>query len=185
MKIENTSIHGILKLTPERRVDPRGYFVEIFKESWFRKNVFDISFAQDNESLSILKGTLRGLHFQSPPFEQGKLIRCTQGAILDIAVDIRTGSPTFGKWLSIELTADNGVQLWIPSGFAHGFLTLSPNSIINYKVTSPYSQEHDKGLLWKDASIGINWPLHEEKITLSNKDKSLPTLGELPEYFVY
>ncbi|MGO4351286.1 dTDP-4-dehydrorhamnose 3,5-epimerase [Rhizobium sp. RAF36] len=185
MRIETTTIEGILKITPARHGDHRGYFSEVFKDGWFRENAANVTFVQDNESLSAQAGTLRGLHFQTPPFAQGKLVRCLQGAILDVVVDIRQGSPTFGQWLGEELTPYNGAQLWVPAGFAHGFVTLAPNSVISYKVTAPYSPEHDRGVLWNDPDIGIRWPVQEADAVLSDKDRKLPKLADIPGHFQF
>lgn len=184
MQLEALSIPGLKKLTPMRFGDSRGYFSEVFKREWFCKNVANVEFVQDNESLSAQAGTVRGLHFQLEPFAQGKLVRCISGKLIDVAVDIRVGSPTFGKWAAVELSADNGEQLWVPAGFAHGFLTLVDNTMISYKVTAPYSASHDRGLKWDDPEIGINWPFMNTYI-ISDKDSKQPTLAELPEYFIY
>jgi dTDP-4-dehydrorhamnose 3,5-epimerase len=185
MRLETTAIDGVVAITPPRFGDHRGYFSEVFKDAWFRENVADVTFVQDNESLSAEPGTVRGLHFQIPPFAQGKLVRCLAGRIMDVAVDIRIGSPSFGKWLSWELTPENGTQLWVPPGFAHGFATLEPNSVISYKVTAPYSPEHDRGIAWNDPAIGIRWPVEEQAMVLSDKDKALPRLADLPNQFSY
>lgn len=182
MQVDALTISEVKRLRPKRFGDERGYFSEIFKADWFCENVADVRFIQDNESLSEYAGTIRGLHFQLEPFAQGKLIRCTRGAFLDVSVDIRTGSPTYGQWVSAELSAENGDQLWVPPGFAHGFMTLAPETIINYKVTAPYSAEHDRGLRWNDPAIGIAWPLMENYV-LSEKDGKQPLLSELPPSF--
>jgi len=185
MRIETTAIEGIVAITPPRFGDHRGYFSEVFKDAWFRENVADVAFIQDNESLSAQVGTIRGLHFQIPPFAQGKLVRCLAGRIMDVVVDIREGSPSFGKWLSQELSPENGMQLWVPAGFAHGFATLEPNSVISYKVTAPYSPQHDRGIAWNDPEIGIRWPFDERDTVSSDKDKTLPRLADLPSHFSY
>jgi dTDP-4-dehydrorhamnose 3,5-epimerase len=185
MRIETTAIEGIIAITPPRFGDHRGYFSEVFKDAWFRENVADVTFIQDNESLSAQTGTVRGLHFQIPPFAQGKLVRCLAGRIMDVVVDIREGSPSFGKWLSQELSSENGMQLWVPAGFAHGFATIEPNSVISYKVTAPYSPQHDRGIAWNDPAIGIRWPFDERDMVSSDKDKTLPRLTDLPSHFSY
>lgn len=185
MRIEISAIEGIVAITPPRFGDHRGYFSEVFKDAWFRENVADVTFIQDNESLSAQTGTVRGLHFQIPPFAQGKLVRCLAGRIMDVVVDIREGSPSFGKWLSQELSPENGMQLWVPAGFAHGFATLEPNSVISYKVTAPYSPQHDRGIAWNDPAIGIRWPFDERDMVSSDKDKTLPRLTDLPSHFSY
>lgn len=185
MKIERLPLAGLVRITPTRLGDSRGYFSEMFKAGWFRENVADVEFVQENESLSAAVGTVRGLHFQLDPFAQGKLVRCIAGKIFDVAVDIRVGSPTYGKWYGTELSMANSEQLWIPAGFAHGFATLVPDCVISYKVTAPYSAASDRGLLWSDPEIGIEWPLPPEGAILSNKDKMQPTLADLPPSFQY
>lgn len=182
MLCEALEISDLKRIRPVRHGDSRGYFSETFKDGWFREHVADVSFVQDNESLSAMAGTIRGLHFQTAPFAQAKLIRCIRGALLDVAVDIRKGSPTFGKWVAFELTADNGEQLWVPVGFAHGFMTLVPDTMISYKVTAPYSAEHDRGVKWDDPEIGIKWP-EMDTYNLSDKDNRQPALADLPDYF--
>lgn len=184
MQVEALAVIEVKRLRPKRLGDERGYFSEVFKADWFRETIADVSFVQDNESLSEHAGTVRGLHFQLSPFAQGKLVRCTRGALLDVAVDIRTGSPTFGQWVSAELSAENGDQLWVPAGFAHGFMTLVPGTVINYKVTASYSAKHDRGLKWDDPAIGIEWPRMEASV-LSDKDAKQPLLSELPTCFEF
>lgn len=184
MHLEELKILDVKKIRPARFGDSRGYFSEVFRRAWFRENVSDVEFVQDNESLSAQAGTVRGLHFQTPPSAQGKLVRCTQGRLLDVAVDIRTGSPTFGQWAAVELSPENGEQLWIPAGFAHGFMTLVDDTVISYKVTAPYSSAHDRGVKWDDPAIGTEWP-GANGIVLSDKDAKQPLLSELPDYFTY
>ncbi|UXS03426.1 dTDP-4-dehydrorhamnose 3,5-epimerase [Agrobacterium tumefaciens] len=184
MHVEPLAIDAVKKISPARFGDSRGYFSEVFKREWFRENVADVEFVQDNESLSSEAGTVRGLHFQLEPFAQGKLVRCVRGKLLDVAVDIRVGSPTFGKWVAAELTPESGDQLWVPAGFAHGFMTLVDDTMISYKVTAPYSAANDRGLRWDDPEIGITWPDMGSYI-LSDKDARQPCLADLPESFTY
>ena len=185
MNFERTVIAEVVVIVPKKIGDSRGYFSETFRKDEFLKNVGDVEFVQDNQSLSAETGTIRGLHFQLDPRAQGKLVRCLAGAILDVAVDIRKGSPTYGQHVKIELTADNGHQLWVPPGFAHGFCTIEPNSIISYKVTDYYSPQHDRGLLWNDPELGIAWPVGAEAAVISAKDKVQPRLADLRAAFVY
>lgn len=184
MHFEALEITDVKLIKPVRHGDSRGYFSEVFKNDWFREMIADVTFVQDNESLSQQAGTVRGLHFQTEPYAQGKLVRCIRGALLDVAVDIRKGSPTFGKWVAAELSAENGEQLWVPAGFAHGFMTLVADTMINYKVTAPYSAENDRGVKWDDPAIGIKWP-KAESYHLSPKDEGQPLLSALPDYFRY
>lgn len=184
MEIEALKIVEVKHIKPKKFGDDRGYFAEVFKAEWFRENIQDVSFVQDNESLSKQIGTVRGLHFQLEPYAQGKLVRCIRGSLFDVAVDIRTGSSTFGEWVGLVLSEENGEQLWIPEGFAHGFVTLSPNTVISYKVSSVYSAEHDRGLKWNDPAIGIAWPKFDD-YWLSDKDKKQPLLSDMPSYFEY
>jgi len=183
MKFEALAIPDVIKITPIRYCDSRGYFSEIYKDRWFRDTIADCGFVQENQSLSLTAGTVRGLHFQAAPFDQGKLVHCLAGAIFDVAVDIRVGSSTFGKWVAAELTADNGDQLWIPAGFAHGFATLRPGTVVHYKVTAPYSAEHDRGFHWNDEGVGIDWPVTQDDALLSDKDRTQPAFADLPAYF--
>ncbi|MCS4091856.1 dTDP-4-dehydrorhamnose 3,5-epimerase [Rhizobium sp. BK176] len=182
MNIEILPLAGLTKITPTRLGDHRGYFSEVFKDGWFRENVADVAFVQENESLSAAAGTVRGLHFQLDPFAQGKLVRCIAGTIFDVAVDIRVNSPTYGQWYGCELSMQNGEQLWIPTGFAHGFATLVPDCVISYKVTAPYSAVSDRGVSWNDPEIGIEWPVPLDNVVLSDKDRIQPKLADLPPF---
>lgn len=184
MEVRTFDIAGVALLTPRHIGDERGYFAETFRADLFAQMIGDYRFVQDNESCSARPGTVRGLHFQCDPHAQGKLVRCTAGALFDVAVDIREGSPTYGQWVAETLTPDNGQQLWIPPGFAHGFCSLEPDTVICYKVTGGYyNVECDKGLAWDDPAIGIDWPALADADTLSAKDRRQPTLADLPAYF--
>jgi dTDP-4-dehydrorhamnose 3,5-epimerase len=185
MQIIATAIPEVKEIKPVRRLDPRGFFSEIFREELLRQNGIDVPFVQENHSLSTDRGVVRGLHFQSPPEGQAKLVRVSAGSILDVAVDIRQGSPTYGRHVAIVLTAAEGNQLFVPEGFAHGFCTLEPNTELVYKVSRYYSPQHDLGLLWNDPSLGIAWPVGESEAVLSDKDRRQPRLVELPHYFRY
>jgi dTDP-4-dehydrorhamnose 3,5-epimerase len=179
MEIKRYLIEGPAMIQPQIIGDDRGFFMEAFKDAWFRENIENVTFVQDNQSLSRAVGTIRGLHYQSAPAAQGKLVRCLKGAIFDVAVDIRPGSATFGQWISEILTAKKGEQLWIPDGFAHGFCTLEPDTEVFYKVTNPYSRENDKGVAFDDPEIGIVWPIDIATAILSDKDKVQPKLATL------
>lgn len=183
MEIQTYPIAGVKLFIPRHIGDERGYFAETFRADVFAKHCGDATFVQDNESLSARIGTVRGLHFQSEPHAQGKLVRCTAGALFDVAVDIRQSSPTYGQWVGETLTPENGKQLWVPPGFAHGFCSLEPNTVICYKVTGYYSAECDKGLAWDDPEIGVTWPDITNLETLSAKDREQPLLADLPAYF--
>jgi dTDP-4-dehydrorhamnose 3,5-epimerase len=174
-----------LLVRPRRFGDARGWFSESWNASRFADWGIDGSFCQDNHSLSSLAGTLRGLHFQTPPHAQAKLVRCTRGAIFDVAVDIRKGSPTYHQWVSAELSADNGDQLFIPAGYAHGFLTLTPDTEVMYKVNAHYAPEADGGIIWNDPTLGIDWPLSGAVPLLSDKDAVLPALAGAQADFAY
>ena len=179
-----TEIPEVIIVKPKVFGDERGFFMETYKKSDFKKAGIDTDFVQDNHSKSV-KGVLRGLHYQLEPKAQGKLVRCIRGKIFDVAVDIRKGSPTFGKWIGLELSEENKLMLWIPEGFAHGFLTLSEEAEIVYKVSgAEYSPEHDRGIRWNDPDIGIKWPLEGEPI-LSEKDRIAPLLKDAEVNFVY
>jgi dTDP-4-dehydrorhamnose 3,5-epimerase len=183
MEFRSLNPAGLQLVVPRHIGDERGYFAETFRADLFAQNCGEHIFVQDNESLSAKSGTVRGLHFQSDPYAQGKLVRCTAGALFDVAVDIRKGSPTYGQWIGETLTPANGKQLWIPVGFAHGFCTLEPDTVIAYKVTAYYNAECDKGMAWDDAAIGIEWPPLADPETLSGKDRKQPLLAELPAFF--
>lgn len=172
-------------ITPPKFGDHRGFFSETYNKRALAEAGLDLEFVQDNHSLSAQKGTLRGLHFQTPPFGQDKLVRVTRGAILDVAVDLRRGSPTYGQHVSAELSAENWSQLLVPIGFAHGFVTLEPDTEVLYKVTQYYSPECDRGLLWNDPDLGIPWPVAEADAILSDKDRKHPRLRDLPDIFIY
>lgn len=183
MQFRTFDIAGPLEIIPTRHVDERGYFAETYRDDRFREQAGPIDFVQENQSLSVRQGTLRGIHYQTAPFAQGKLVRCTSGAIFDVAVDMRHGSPSFGKWIAVELSAELANQLWIPAGFGHAFCTLQPSSTVCYKVTAYYSGPNDGGVLWNDPAIGIVWPDVADIDTLSAKDRVQPKLAELPVLF--
>ncbi len=174
------TIIGITHYTPKRFGDDRGYFVETYNRRSFSDQGADVDFIQDNESLSAQVGTVRGLHFQVSPSAQGKLVRCTRGALLDVAVDIRSGSPTYGDHMVVRLDPEVGNQIWIPPGFAHGFCTLEPNTMISYKVSGGYYDPAcDRAILWNDPALAIDWPTSAKTAVLSDKDSQAPTLSEL------
>lgn len=183
MQFRSFDLEGPLEIIPRKIEDDRGYFSEIFRDDAFAEHTGPAKFVQDNQSLSVRAGTIRGLHFQTHPAAQGKLVRCLAGRLLDLVVDLRHDSPTFGEWISVELSALEINHLWIPVGFGHGFCTLEPNTIISYRVTSYYSPEDDKGVAWDDPDIGIDWPSLADPSTLSLKDRQQPSLAELPHYF--
>lgn len=178
MEIIKTSIKEVVILEPRVFGDHRGYFMELFSERWFTENVYNTHFVQDNESKSTY-GVLRGLHFQRPPHAQAKLMRVVEGCILDVAVDIRKNSPTFGQHVAMELSSNNKRQMFIPRGFAHGFAVLSPKAIITYKCDNYYHPQSEDSILWNDPQLNINWLLPEDKIILSNKDKEGKLLTEI------
>ena len=177
------SIPDVLLIEPEVHGDSRGYFTESFRQDLLDDFLgYEVNFIQDNESKSS-KGVLRGLHYQLPPYEQTKLVRVIEGKVLDVAVDIRQSSPTFGQYVSTELSSDNHRQLFIPKGFAHGFVVLSESAVFVYKVDNYYSPDDDRGIAYNDRQIGIDWMLKSDELQLSNKDKSHPTLSEAKELF--
>lgn len=183
MRVIQTIFDGVFVLEPTVYKDERGFFMESYNEQTFRKLGFDIQFVQDNHSLSVKAGTIRGLHYQLHPKAQTKLVRVTRGAIYDVIVDIRKGSPTFGKWQAFILSADNKRQLLVPKGFAHGFCTLIENTEVQYKVDEYYSLEHDRGILWNDPALGIDWPVTNP--VLSEKDANHPLLADAEMNFVW
>lgn len=172
-------------IVPKRHPDERGWFAETFNEAGLRALGIDCRFVQDNQSYSQRAGTLRGMHFQAPPFEQAKLISVLRGRILDVAVDVRRGSPTFGQHVSAELSADTGRQLYIPAGFAHGFLTLENDVVVNYKVSAFYALAYESGIRWDDPDVGVAWPIDSGDVILSDKDRRLPLLKNFDSPFAY
>lgn len=183
--VESLSIPDIKLIRMKKHGDSRGFFSETFKKAAFAEAGIGIEFVQDNHVLSPAKGTLRGLHFQSPPYDQAKLVRVARGAIFDIVVDIRVGSPTYGKTAAAIISADNWSQIFIPSGFAHGLLTLEPDTEVLYKVSNYYAPKNDFGVLWNDPALAIDWPLDGITPLLSERDKLWPRLADLPTYFTY
>lgn len=170
---------------PARYGDARGWFTESYNRQRLAGLGLEVEFVQDNHSFSAARGTLRGVHFQAPPHAQAKLVRCLAGAIWDVAVDLRVGSPTFGRWVAAELTAAVGEQLYIPAGFGHGFVTLTDNTEVAYKASGYYAPECDRGVAWDDPDIAIDWPLGGVSSVLSEKDLALPKLKDLASPFVY
>jgi len=183
LEVRALEIEGLLEICPTRFDDERGFFSETWGEAAFRAAGIDLRFVQDNHSLSRQAGVLRGLHFQSPPFAQDKLVRVSRGAVFDVAVDIRPGSPTYRQWAGVRLSAAEWNQLLVPKGFAHGFLALEPDSEVQYKVTAPYSREHDRAIRFDDPAIGIEWPLAGEALILSDKDRAAPLLADIDTGF--
>ncbi len=178
MNFIKTDIEGLVIIEPKVFGDSRGYFFESFNQKQFEENIGSVNFVQDNESRSSY-GVLRGLHFQRPPFNQAKLVRCIEGEVLDVAVDLRKGSPTFGKHVSVVLSDENKRQFFVPRGFAHGFVVLSKSAIFSYKVDNWYAPEHDSGIAWNDSALAIDWNISEESVLLSAKDKELKALAEI------
>lgn len=185
MVIESLSIPEVKVITPKIFRDERGYFSETWSAKALAAAGIDARFVQDNHSMSMTRGVIRGLHFQKPPHAQGKLVRVTRGAVLDVALDLRRGSPTFGRHVSATLSAENWSQIWVPVGFAHGFCTLEPCTEVLYKVTDYYAPESDCGVAFDDPDLGIAWPVEPAQATLSEKDRRWSRLKELPAIFVY
>lgn len=171
---------GVLLVRSKRFVDSRGHFMEVWSKAEYAEIGINADFVQDNQSLSTARGTLRGLHFQRAPFEQAKLVRVLKGAIYDVVVDIRPNSPKYGCWIGTALSADEGEQLYIPRGFAHGFVTLSSDTIVSYKVDAPYARESEAGIRWNDPELNVRWPLIYSEIILSEKDALLPLFNGSP-----
>lgn len=176
---------SILLLKSRRFGDARGWFMETYSEASALAAGIDVRFVQDNQSFSAFEGTIRGLHYQRPPHAQAKLVRCMRGSIMDYVVDIRRGSPTYGQHVAARLTAEGGEQLFVPVGFAHGFVTLEPDVEVAYKVTDVYAPDCEGGIVWNDPAIGIDWPLPASGPVLSDKDKTLPILAEFDSPFEY
>jgi len=182
MKFVNTPIEGLVIIEPTVFGDNRGYFLESYNKKKFEEAIGKVSFVQDNESKSS-KGVLRGLHFQKPPYVQAKLVRCIEGKVLDVAVDIREGSETFGQHITVELSGENKKQVFIPRGFAHGFLVLSNSAIVSYKVDNSYAPAFDAGIRWDDSLLNIQWGVSESEVLVSEKDAKLPFFSEFETPF--
>ena len=182
MKFTKTNIEGLVIIEPRVFGDERGYFLETYNEKEFEESIGKISFVQDNESKSS-KGVLRGLHFQKPPFAQAKLVRCIEGKVLDVAIDIREGSNTYGEHVAVELSGENKRQLFVPRGFAHGFVVLSDTATIAYKVDNMYAPEFDAGMRWNDTKLNIKWGMNESEVLVSEKDAQLPFFLEFDSPF--
>lgn len=185
LRVLSLEIPDVKILMPPVFKDHRGFFSETYNKKALTSAGIELDFVQDNHSLSRTRGVLRGLHYQSPPFAQAKLVRVVRGRIFDVAVDIRNGSPTFGKWVSAILSAEEWNQILVPVGFAHGFVTLEPDTEVVYKVTNYYAPQHDHGVLWNDPDIGIAWPIDATDVTLSEKDRNQPRLRDIYSPFTY
>jgi len=183
MNIKPLAIKDVKLVTPRVFDDGRGYFFEFYSEKVFKEHGIETTFVQDNHSLSLQSGTVRGLHYQAPPHAQAKLVRVLKGRILDVAVDLRQSSPTFGEHVTAILDDETFQQLYIPTGFAHGFMTLTDNVIVNYKVSDFYAPETDRGIIWNDPDLNIDWPETGNDVILSDKDKSLPLLADINHDF--
>ena len=183
MKVERLAVPEVVRLEPPRSGDSRGWFSEVFNASRVEAAGIEGPFIQDNQSYSAAAGTLRGLHCQIGENVQGKLVRVVRGAIWDVAIDVRHGSPTFGQHAAATLSAVNGAQLWIPRGFLHGFLTLEPDTEVLYKVTAPYDRAAERGVVWNDPELALGWPLDGVSVALSDKDVKLPRLSECDAWF--
>lgn len=185
MDAQNLGLPGLVLLKPRRFADARGYFVETYNERSLAGAGITTRFVQDNQSYSANRGTIRGLHFQAPPAAQAKLVRVVQGSVYDVAVDLRAGSPAYGRWEGTTLTADEGEQLFVPSGFAHGFCTLEPDTIVAYKVDAFYAAASDSGLIWNDPMFAIDWPVRPDQAVLSDKDLRLGRFDGFESPFRY
>jgi len=183
--ISPQSIPEVLLIKPERFGDERGFFSETYREAALAEAGFHHAFVQDNHSVSEQRGTVRGLHLQRPPFAQAKLVRVIAGCILDVVIDIRTGSPTYGHHVAVELSADNWLQLLAPAGFAHGFQTLTPGAAVIYKVTEYYRPDEEEGLLWCDPDLGVDWPISQPQATVNARDGKWPSLKDFRSAFTY
>lgn len=185
LKIEQTPLPGVVVITPTRFGDYRGFFSESYSAKALAENGITTRFVQDNHSISMTQGTIRGLHFQAPPHAQDKLVRCGRGVLFDVAVDIRKASPTYGQWFGTELSFDNGKQLLVPAGFAHGFVTRAPDTEIVYKCSDYYAPETEGALAWNDPKVGIDWGLGDMSPVLSEKDANAPALAVLNSPFTF
>ncbi|MBV9929929.1 MAG: dTDP-4-dehydrorhamnose 3,5-epimerase [Alphaproteobacteria bacterium] len=185
VSVRPLALPGVYEIVPVRHGDARGFFSETWNAPALAAKGIAVSFVQDNHSLSAEAGVLRGLHYQAPPAAQVKLVRVVRGSVYDVAVDIRHGSPTFGHWVGLTLSAEAWNQILVPEGYAHGFVTLEPNTEVVYKVSAPYSREHDRGIRWDDPAIGVDWPLEGRAPILSDKDRQAPLLADAPADFRY
>ena len=185
LTIEQTPLPCVVVITPARFGDHRGFFSESYSAKALAENGITTQFVQDNHSLPMAQGTIHGLHFQAPPYAQDKLVRCGRGAVFDVVVDIQNGSPTYGQWFGVELSFENGKQLLVPAGFAHGFLTRAPGTEIIYKCSNYYVQDAQGAVVWDDPQVGIEWGLCEELPVLSEKDANAPALADLNSPFTF
>lgn len=183
LEVRSLRLEGVVEIRPERFSDDRGFFSEVWNKARWREAGIDVDFVQDNHSLSKQRGVLRGLHYQAPPMAQAKLVRVTRGAIFDVAVDIRAGSPTYGQWVATTLSASLWNQLFVPVGFAHGFVTIEPETEVEYKVSALYSPEHDRAIRFDDPDIGVEWPIEAGQLILSDKDRAAPRLADVQTGF--
>lgn len=181
--IERLAIPEVWTYTPPRFTDDRGWFSETFNAARLAPELAGVAFVQDNQSLSRKRGTLRGMHFQIAPKAQDKLVRVLKGSVLDVAVDIRRGSPSYGHAVSAKLSAERGEQIFVPKGFAHGFITLEPDTEVLYKVSDYYSRDHERGLAWDDPALAINWPFSAEEVVIAARDRDFPRLADLLAFF--
>jgi dTDP-4-dehydrorhamnose 3,5-epimerase len=185
MQIERLNIPDVFVLTPTKYHDHRGFFSEVYRREALVGAGVSQEFVQENHVYSAKRGIVRGLHFQAPPHAQGKLVRCIRGTILDVAVDIRKGSPFFSSHVAVELSATSLRQLWLPPGFAHGYVTLEEGCEVVYKVTNYWAPDYERGIVWNDPSLGIDWRISEADAVLADKDQSYPFLADLPPFFHY
>jgi dTDP-4-dehydrorhamnose 3,5-epimerase len=185
MQFQRLEIEDILLIEPSKHGDRRGFFSETYRNDLLRQHDVNADFLQDNHVYSAQRGVLRGLHFQIPPHAQGKLVRCVRGSILDIGVDIRAGSPTFGHHVAVELSAENWMQLWVPPGFAHGYVTLEQDCEVIYKTTDYYAKDCERGLAWDDPALGIDWRIARSNLVISDKDTTNPPLTGIQPFFRY
>jgi dTDP-4-dehydrorhamnose 3,5-epimerase len=184
MHLDDTPIPDVKVFTPRRFVDVRGFLSETYSRAQMHEAGIDTKFVQDNHSFSASQGTVRGLHYQEPPHAQAKLVWVVQGAVLDVAVDLRTGSPTFGRWTAVEISASRWNQVYVPIGFAHGFCTLEPDTHLLYKLSSEYAPEHERGIRWDDPDLGIDWPTMDHYV-MSERDREWPAFADLESPFEY
>lgn len=185
VEVRSLGLDGVLEIVPPKFQDERGFFSETWNAEKLAKAGVEIEFVQDNHSYSALRGVLRGLHFQTPPFAQDKLVRVLRGSVFDVAMDIRKGSPSFGRWVGVTLSEKKWNQILVPKGFAHGFVTLEPDTEVIYKVSAPYSQPNDRSVRFDDPDIAIDWPVPAAEMTVSAKDGAAPRLSEIETGFVY